>query len=200
MSTLTPNFSLTRFGASDSAAMTAKFQQIVDDIDANIKAYLDARFAPKYARSNGMSLAANSVTLQNVTGLSVPVVANATYVGYANLAAINAATTTEDVKWAFNAPAGATLDSGWTGPDTGLAAAAGSSLFWHRPADTAFPTPAVAVGVLGAAVGNTATFVRLGLTTGVTAGNLQVMAAQSTSGPGVVTVVAGSHLALWRVA
>jgi len=68
--------------------------------------------------ASDQALTASSTVLQNVTDLTVPVAASATYDGTLVLAAYVAAGTTEDIKIAFTFPTGAALDFFGAGPET----------------------------------------------------------------------------------
>ena len=147
--------------------------------------------------ASDQALTASSTTLQNVTELLVPVAANCTYDGILVAASILAAGSTEDVKYGFTFPTGATCDYFNIGPATSVTTANGDGEFAARLAATS--------GTTANNFGNysslpTNAVIQISLITGANAGNLQVQAAQNTSGVNVVTVKAGSKLILYRTA
>lgn len=158
-----------------------------DIADFNIYAALPSDF----------SLAASSTTMQNVTGLSVPVAANAIYWVDAVLAASNAAGTVEDINYGFSFPAGAALlAAGMGGTTGGVTGNNATDMFIPY----GFATSGVGFCAFGASPTPSVAFVRGQLTTTGTAGTLQVMAAQNTSGVNVTKIHLGSRILLQRVA
>lgn len=145
--------------------------------------------------SSNFGLATGTTTLANVTGLVVPVVANAIYEVRCRFRHSNAAGTTEDVKYGFSFPTGSTMRmdaiggtaggvSGTTSTDMTLQSDAVTS------GSTAFP--------FGASTSATSAYLDGILAVGSTAGNLQVMAAQNTSGANATSVLIFSYIVIER--
>jgi hypothetical protein len=166
---------------------------------ASVLSSLITELRPITARmSVNQTLTTSSTTLQNLTELVAAVVANATYDFTLIAAATVAAGTTEDVKYSFTWPTGATADWYSHGPATTLAAgttAPDLEAVARLAASSGSDTTA-----FGLTTSNTSQFLHGRLVMSSTAGNLQVQAAQNTSGGNAVTVKAGSRLILVRVA
>lgn len=167
-------------------------QQITDAVNA-----LNARLVPLVARKSAdQSLATNSTTLQNVTGLVVAVTANTTYDGALIIAAANSSGTTEDVKYGFTFPSGATFDFFGVGPSTAITASNGDGEWGTQIGATSGVTTRSFGAVAGGVYTNTLLLFRLAVAS--TAGNLQVQAAQATSGANTITIRLGSKMTLWQ--
>jgi hypothetical protein len=136
-------------------------------------------------------LATGTTTLANVTGLLVAVAANTTYVGQLFLAAILASGTTEDIQIAMTWPTGATVHIS-TG-ELVVGATTFSSDFEMVYRENYTSGTAICSAGLNATLA-TWTMLNFTIATGANAGNLQVQAAQNTSGANVVTVQSGSYL------
>lgn len=145
----------------------------------------------------GVNLNTSSTSLQNVTGLSVPVVANATYfVDFTPRHSI-ASGTTEDVQYGFTFPTGATLRMlRLGGTPAGVSAGNSTDMSVTHDVFTSGSTAAA----FGASTTTTGAIIRGILTMSSTAGTFQVQASQATSGGNVVTVQIGSALLLTRIA
>jgi hypothetical protein len=148
--------------------------------------------------TSNQALATSSTTLQNVTQLALAVAAARIYTFDILVAATLASGTTEDIKIGFSYPAGGQLDFFSHGADTSLTNTAATVMEVVAQLNAVSGTTAAAFGVSGS---NTSIRIwgRLDNTSGV-AGNLQVMAAQNTSGANVVSVKAGSLLRMVRKA
>lgn len=150
------------------------------------------------ARLNAnISLATGSTALQNVTGLGIAVPANTVYLVEMSLQVLNAAGTTEDIKFGATFPAGASLRlCAMGGSATGVAAGASTEmnvLVQNLVSGTT-------TFAFGASTSTTNVVLRGVLTMGSTAGTLQVQAAQNTSGANVSSVRVESYMLLTRIA
>lgn len=149
-----------------------------------------------FAQASSTPLATSSTTLQSITGLVVPVSANAVYIVSGALFASLASGTTEDIKYGFTFPTGATLRLGAQGGTTGGVSGGAST-------DLSIPFSGFTSGssTFGFGLSTNVTTVMIAgiLTMSSTAGNFQVQAAQNTSGANVVTVAASSYILLTRV-
>lgn len=175
---------------TDGVLTAAKLQQLTDAI--NERTPLRARLGSNH------DLATSDTSLEDLTGVVVAVQANAIYEGQLEAVWSLATGTTEDIKFGFSFPAGATLDFGGVGPGNTLGAATGigDGEFVRRLSATSASTTVP----FGASTTITGGIILVTLQTSSTAGNFQAMAAQNTSGGNVVTVRAGTRLTLWRVA
>ena len=180
--TIAPDF-------NDGPITAAKLQQLSDAI--NERTPLRARLTADHP------LTASDTTLENVTGLVVALPANTIWEGYLDAAWTLAAGAAEDIAFGFDFPTGAVCDAGGVGPHTAMAAgtAFGDGEFVRRLSMTAASTKIT----FGASTGVAGGTIQIAITVGNTAGNLQVMACQGTSGVNVVTVKAGSRLVLTRI-
>ncbi len=145
------------------------------------------------ALTSTQALATSDITPENITGLVVPLAANTRYSGLVVVGAILSAGTTEDLRMAATWPTGATV-CGWTlNLDTTATSVAGSAEMVHR--GTLTSGSAITFVGLNA---TTATFshIWLDITNGANAGNLQIQAAQVSSGGNTVTIQAGSFIEL----
>lgn len=156
-------------------------------------------FTPARAKMGAdQSLTTSNTTFQNLTSLVLPVLANASYEGTLAIAAGNTGSATEDVKYAFTFPAGATLSVGQVGPDFSIAAGTAGIGTWGF-------SPQVASGAVAGIFGATSgvymhEVMPFTLDVGANAGNLQVQAAQNTSGVNTIIIRLGSRITIWRVA
>lgn len=130
----------------------------------------------------------NTTTLANVTGLAIALNANSSYAINARVMFQTAATTT-GIRLTQTVPAGATVVAQWSTP-TSLTA---STLANQRAVDAGAATTAI-----DTANANTLATGALLVTTGATAGNLQIRFASEVAASNVV-VKAGSHLVATRV-
>lgn len=141
--------------------------------------------------SGTVSLATNSTTLQDVTGMSVSVVAGKTYEVRGAFFASNAAGTAEDIKYGFTFPTG-TLRAGIVGGTSG--GVSGSSATDMVLAFSAFTSGTTTIGV------GLSTNVTVASVTGIyactTSGTFQVQAAQNTSGANASSLAASSYIIL----
>jgi len=131
----------------------------------------------------------NTVTLANVTGLSVALVANSTYAVEAKVMFQTAATTT-GIRLTQSVPTGATVVAQWNTP-TSLTA---RTLANQRAADAGAASTAI-----DSANANTLACGSLLVITGATAGNLQIRFASEVATSNAV-VKAGSSLVATKVA
>lgn len=167
---------------TDGILTPARLQQLSDAI--NERTPITARLNTDYP------LAATSTTLEDVTDLVVIPEVGATY--DVNGVFVYTANTTEDIKFAFTLPTDAVLDFF----SIGLNAAA--TFTQILDVDLASGT-ALAYG--GEGVGSPRMVYFKGtLVMSTTAGNLQVRAAQNTSGANISTVRAGSWIELRKTA
>lgn len=166
-----------------------------DKVSASTLAALITELRPRIAVvSTDQTLTTSSTTLQNITDLVLSVAANTEYEGCAVVAAVNASGTTEDVKYGFTFPAGATLRYWPIGPAVGITAAQGDGDFLtHDDGTTAAPFGAIGGGV------RTHALFRLRLTTGANAGSLQMQAAQNVSGANAISIRLASYMKLTQV-
>lgn len=146
--------------------------------------------------TSDQALTASTTTLQNITSLVLACEANANYYGYAVLMAANASGTTEDVKYGFTFPTGATLTFNPIGPAVAVTAADGDGAF-NAAVQATSGTTTRSIGAVGGGV-YTTTFIPFRLTVGANAGNLQVQAAQNTSGLNVTTIRLHSRILMQR--
>ncbi|HEX6871663.1 MAG TPA: hypothetical protein VF163_11250 [Micromonosporaceae bacterium] len=138
--------------------------------------------------TSDQALATSSTTLANVTDLAVACEANATYDLHGVF--VYTAGTVEDIKFAFTLPTGATFD-------TFAIALNSADVFTQLLTVGIASGTAVAYG--GAGVGSPRmVFFQATLVMSSTAGNLQVQAAQNTSGGNASTVKIGSKMTLVR--
>lgn len=140
----------------------------------------DAASSMKYKNGN-QGLTTSSTTLQNVTSMVWSVVTISVY--FIDLVIFyNAASVTPDMKIGWTAPSGAAMDWG-AAPyvDTAGAVTVISGLTIGSTLANGADTPKFACAIRGV------------LTTGTTAGNLQLQAAQNTSSADAVTILAGTH-------
>lgn len=167
---------------------------------ASVLESLITELRPITARmSSDQALNGSSTVLQDVTALVVAVGANATYDGYLWVAWKLATGTAEDIKFSLSFPASSVCHfGGGNGPDAalGAATAVGSTEHIARMSITSGST----VISLGASTAVTGAWLPITLITAGTAGNLQVKAAQNTSGANIVTIQSGSKLILQRTA
>jgi hypothetical protein len=137
------------------------------------------------------ALATSDTTLENITDLVIAVAANTKYLFNLCVVAVNAAGSTEDIKVGMSFPAGATCDFGGAAPAAGVTSSSGDGEWLRRLAATSGST----ANGYGAVVTNPLNLMlTVRLSTGANAGNLQIMAAQNTSGGNATTVKAGSYL------
>ena len=145
------------------------------------------------SRLNTLCLAADvtnsTVTLADVTGLSLALAANSTYAVEAKVMFQTAATTT-GIRLTQTVPTGATVVAQWNTP-TSLTA---STLANQRAADAGAASTAIDV-----ANANTLASGSLLVITGATAGNLQIRFASEIAASNAV-VKAGSNLVATKVA
>ena len=142
------------------------------------------------------ALAASDIVIENVTDLVVPVAANTLYKFELCLVVVNAAGSTEDVRVGMSFPSGATCDFGGAGPASTVTVSSGDGEWLRRISATSASTT---MG-FGAVVSNPLNVIlTIRLSTGANAGNLQIMAAQNTSGVNVTTIRTGSYLHGWQV-
>lgn len=164
----------------------------VSDLDGIVS------FLPRIVRvTSDQALATSSTTLQDVTELVLPVSANRDYDGWLQLVYILSSGSTEDIKVGFNFPTGSTLHFGGPGAATSLGTGTGQATeteFGMRLSATAASTSYP----YGATTVNIEVPIMFSLEVGSTAGNLQVMAAQNTSGANTLTIKAGSKLLMFR--
>lgn len=139
-------------------------------------------------KSSSQNLNASSTTLQNVTGLSVPVAANAIYFWRAWIL-YSAASNTPDLRINYSIPSGASLKRTDWGPPSASTTAA----------DT-IDTTSMTTGDNGRGAGTSerSLYVEGELVTSTSAGTFQVQAAQVTSSTDLVSVNAGSRLQFQR--
>jgi hypothetical protein len=142
-----------------------------------------------------VALATSSTTLQNVTGLSVPVAASVTYEGWLAAAVVLSSGTTEDVKFGATFPTGAVFDFFAAGPATTVTTTAGDGEWTVRLSATSGSTSTS----FGLTTNAHTILLPITLVVGLNAGTLQIQAAQATSGGNTVTVKAGTRLTLWQV-
>lgn len=147
-------------------------------------------------------LTASTTNYQAVTDLVIAVVANASYVGELAVAAQNASSNAEDVKIHFAFPAGAAMDHLGLRLLTSSTAVSGDVDATARLAITSgvVGAPGGGQGFATIAANPTDAIEKFTLRTGGSAGNLQVLAAQLTSGAPVTSIKAGSFLTLLRYA
>lgn len=146
------------------------------------------------------ALTTSSTTLQNVTDLVIAVAANCTYQIDLNIMATLAAGTTEDIKIAATFPAGATLHNlvSLGGSPAGVSTFLASDMFIGANASTSTSSGS-AYATYGLSTSNTGSVNPLLLIMSSTAGNLQIQAAQNTSGTNAVTIKKGSLLVARRL-
>lgn len=142
------------------------------------------------------ALATSSTVLANVTDLVQAVAANTKYKFELCLAFTNAAGNTEDIKIGLAFPTGATCDFGGSGPATAVTASSGDGEFLRRLVATSGSTSMGFGAIITSALN---AIITIRLSTGANAGNLQVMAAQNTSGGNATSVRTGSYLHGWQV-
>jgi hypothetical protein len=150
--------------------------------------------AVSYAWSTSSTSRASTTTLANDPYLTLPVVANATYIYEAYVAYSNAlGAGSADIKATWSAPTGATL----VGTMYGTSGANSSSY-------TTYDVTENGAGTTRSMPGNTSQPMsfqpRGSLTTGSTAGNLVLQWAQNTSSTTPTIVIAGSWMQATRVA
>ncbi|MDT3395428.1 hypothetical protein RKE29_01975 [Streptomyces sp. B1866] len=155
-----------------------------EDIDAD---GLNALFAQAYKTAD--ESLSSSTTLQNDDQLAVPVAANALY--RVDLFLIYSSDVSADFKLDFTTPSGSTMR--WTpqGPAPSASGTDGSLVFQVRTGSESAVLGGTGSGVAAAAAGS--------LSTGGTAGTLQVRWAQNSSSVTTTTVRLGSLLTLLRV-
>lgn len=140
---------------------------------------------------SNFDLATASTTLQSVTGLVVALAANTTYIVDADLVSHLATGATEDIKYGATWPTGATVDIHASGPSTTLAASTAPDM---KVVFQGSATSGTTTVDFGTTTSNTTSRLRFYVANGANAGNLQIQAAQNTSGANIVTVVGGSML------
>lgn len=135
---------------------------------------------------------ASQTTLQNITGLALPIGASATEIWLLELfLRVNAANTAMDLKLGFTVPTGAALSWGIAGGMIGEVPAWGGRAATQTP--LAFANAAGTITV-ATNVGNQGVIVVATVFGGGTAGNVQPQYAQATSDAGNLSIVNGSFL------
>jgi hypothetical protein len=149
---------------------------------------------PLYAEvGSNQLLTVSSTTLQNVTDLVVALAASARYDFLFAPAWTGETGVAEDIKFGFDVPAGATFHFSGLGASTAGASAGTAVATDLETVARMSATDASTVMSFGASTGTLSALILLRITT-TNAGNLQVMAAQNTSGVNDIFVVAGSYI------
>lgn len=150
-----------------------------------------------FARLTGnVTLATSDTTLQDVTGLSVSVPANFIYVVDMVLGADVASGSTEDIKFGFTFPSGASLRvHGMGGTTAGVTGSTASDMNIQATDITSGSTTLA----YGTSTAGTWVLLRGVLVMSSTAGTFQVQAAQNTSGANAARVRGNSYIMLTRV-
>jgi hypothetical protein len=156
---------------------------------SQLNGWFDAA-TPLKARTTAATTFTSSTTYADITGLLLPVATNSVYKldGWLRITGANA---THDLKLQIVLPAGATIAWSAIGGNTAISA---------QPTTVDLGiTTATNLGARGTFAGSTSILLTGFITTGATAGSVQLQGAQNTSDPGVLSFDAGSemHLMLW---
>lgn len=146
------------------------------------------------SKTSSQNLTASNTTLQDVSTLVIPGVANAVYSFQILVFASSATDEVPDIKIGFSSPAGATIDWSSNGGNSNEAANEG----WGNWLGIIGGTTATKIHGLSTTTSCIQVFGRFNVSS--TAGNLQFRASQATSSTHVVTVLAGSHMFMTRIA
>lgn len=134
----------------------------------------------------------SNTVLANITGMSIPLPGTTGAIFQFEAVAYYNSNTTADIKFAFTIPAGATMRWGGTGLSTGAGSVSGDATF---PSITGSGTSAA----FGGAAADAWAYFQGEVTMGVTAGNLQLQAAQQTSDASATNVLARSRIMAYRI-
>lgn len=148
--------------------------------------------------TSSFALTASNTTLEDVTGLSVSVPANTVYAVDCVLIGFNDAGTTEDIKYGFAFPTGATLRGAIIGGTTGGVSGSSASDMTIFSPSSGFTSGSTALPV-GLSTSATVARVSAVLVMSSTAGTFKVQAAQATSGTNISRVQTASYIMLTRV-
>jgi hypothetical protein len=143
------------------------------------------------------SLATGTTTLANVTGLAVTPRVSQDYKVSVVIGVDNVSGTTEDIKVGFTFPSGAVLIVGSVG---GTPAGVGAGVSTDMSIVFTQVTSGSTAFTFGASTGNTTILFEGWLRMGATPGNLQVQAAQSTSGGNATRILDRSMLTVVQIA
>lgn len=150
----------------------------------------------QYAANTANQSVTSSTTMVNATNLSVPVVANATYVFECNLS-VSGGNAAGDIKFGFTMPTGAQVDYGGQGLDIGLASAAVGTINAQGQENQTSPTTAL---VYGASTAVTRVMITGQCRMSSTGGTLQLQFAQNASNATASVLRARSYMTVTRVA
>lgn len=151
----------------------------------------------QYSANTANQTVTNSTTMVNATNMSVPVVANATYVFECNLS-VSGGNSAGDIKFGFTMPTGAQVDYGGQGLDIGLGSStAVGTINAQGQENQTSPTTALSYGVSG----NVTRIMITGqLRMSSTAGTLQLQFAQNSLSATGSVLRARSFMTVTRVA